>query len=124
VDRAARRDSLNEQMLHEYRLVPPNNEWWHIKTGRPERTRDLFRTVYFRGAMTVQALRNVVGARDFRRIVRTWVREYDHATTWAFVDLAERISGRSLGRLFRVWLFTPERPERTVANGFPPVRSP
>lgn len=62
-----------------------------VSLTAPVYSNRLFRTVYFWGAMTVQTLRNVVGAHDFHRIVRTWLREYEHAapaSTAAFVALA------------------------------------
>jgi aminopeptidase N len=77
--------------------------------------------VYIRGAMTLQALRNIVGTHEFFAIMRTWVREhrYGHGTTRQFRLLAEQISGRDLKHLFRVWLFTAHRPAKTAQNGWP-----
>jgi aminopeptidase N len=68
--------------------------------------------VYVRGAMTLQALRNQVGDRDFFRILRAWAtrKAGGNGTTGQFVALAERISGQQLDGLFDAWLFTPAKP--------------
>jgi aminopeptidase N len=113
--------SANEQMLSTYRLYPRDAHWWTIPPGDPGPGPSLFRSVYGRGAMTLQGLRNRIGLPDFRRILRTFAREhrYGTATTQQFIRLAERVSGQDLSRFFRVWLFRPNRPAPTVANGFP-----
>jgi aminopeptidase N len=68
--------------------------------------------VYDRGAMTLQALREKVGDRAFFRVMRDWARlhRYGNMTTRQFIALAERDTGRNLGRFFDVWLFQPGKP--------------
>jgi aminopeptidase N len=68
--------------------------------------------IYVRGAMTLQALRNEVGDRDFFRILRAWAqrRAGGNGTTAQFIALAERLSGEQLDGLFDAWLFTPGKP--------------
>ena len=65
--------------------------------------------VYYRGALTLQALYDKVGAPTFFKIIRTWVRDnaYGNVDTEDFTTLAEQISGEDLGHFFYVWL---ERP--------------
>jgi len=113
--------TADEQMLSAYGLYPENAHWWTIPPGDPGPGPSLFRSVYDRGAMTLQGLRNRIGLPDFRRILRTFASQhrYGTATTQQFVRLAERISGQDLTRFFRVWLFRPKRPAQTAANGFP-----
>jgi hypothetical protein len=69
-------------------------------------------TIYDRGAMTLQALREKLGDRVFFRILRDWAAEhrYGNVTTAQFIALAERDSGRNLDRFFQVWLYQPEKP--------------
>jgi aminopeptidase N len=95
---------------------------WQLRIGDPGRPNLFATAVYKRGAMTLQALRNIVGTHDFFTILRTWTRErrYGHGTTRQFRLLAEEISGRDLKRLFKVWLFTGQRPAKTAQNGWPP----
>jgi aminopeptidase N len=69
--------------------------------------------VYYRGGMTLQALRERVGDDAFFTILRTWVDEHrdDDASTEDFVALAERTSGQELDALFDAWLYAPELPD-------------
>ena len=55
-------------------------------------------TVYIRGGMTLQALREQVGDDDFFEILRTWIDEHRDGTasTEDFIALAEEVSGDEL----------------------------
>jgi aminopeptidase N len=63
--------------------------------------------------MTLQVLRERVGDKAFFTILRRWAaRNADGSvTTRDFHALAERVSGKQLDRLFRVWLYVPEKPK-------------
>ena len=69
-------------------------------------------TIYYRGGMTLQALRVKIGDFAFFNLLRTWVahHKYGNATTPQFIALAEQISGMDLDRFFDVWLYQPEKP--------------
>jgi aminopeptidase N len=69
-------------------------------------------TVYDRGAMTLQALREKVGDERFFRILRTWYWKfrYGNASTADFEDVAERVSRQDLDHFFQVWLYEPVKP--------------
>ncbi|HSC93192.1 MAG TPA: M1 family metallopeptidase [Gaiellaceae bacterium] len=99
-----------EQLLN----TPPQQvAFWTPPPGDPGDPRFLFNgTIYLRGAMTLQALREQVGDLAFFSIMRAWAAEHRHAnvSTAAFVALAERISGRELDPFFDVWLYRPEKP--------------
>jgi aminopeptidase N len=92
--------------------APP--EFWELTIGDPGadvgRLFDI--AVYYRGAMTLQALRQTVGDEVFFDIVEEWVssRAGDAVTTDEFVRLAEKLSGMELDDLFETWLFTAGRP--------------
>src|SRR5699024_852685 len=65
--------------------------------------RELFaRSVYLRGGMTLQALREAIGDDAFFTVLRRWVEahRYDDARTADFVALAEEVSGQELDGLF------------------------
>ncbi len=64
-------------------------------------------TVYVRGGMTLQALREDVGDDAFFEILRRWVDEHrgSTASTKDFISLAEEVSGHDLGPLFQRWLY-------------------
>jgi aminopeptidase N len=93
-------------------FAPP--DFWELTIGDPGPEVDkLFDiAVYFRGAMTLQALRQTVGDDVFFDILAEWVSSQagDTVTTDEFIELAEKMSGMQLDDLFRTWLFTPEKP--------------
>ncbi|MCF6507352.1 M1 family metallopeptidase [Blastococcus sp. MG754426] len=92
--------------------APP--EFWDLTIGDPgPATEDLFDiAVYYRGAMTLHALRGAVGDDAFTSIVQRWVASQagGTATTEEFVALAEEVSGQQLDELFELWLSTPGNP--------------
>ncbi|WP_043628789.1 M1 family metallopeptidase [Nonomuraea candida] len=91
---------------------PASDPIWKYPPGRAKPD-DLFNaSVYTRGGMTLHALRQAIGDATFFRLLKTWTSEhrYGHVTTEQFIDLAERLSGKSLDALFDAWLFQPRRP--------------
>jgi aminopeptidase N len=89
-------------------------EFWETTIGDPgPDVGALFDiAVYYRGAMTLQALRQTVGDDVFFGILEEWVASQagDTVTTDEFIRLAEKMSGMQLDDLFQTWLFTPEKP--------------
>ncbi len=69
--------------------------------------------VYFRGALTLHALRAEVGDDIFFAILRSYYDEYAHSivTTDDFIAVAESVSGRDLGELFDAWLYSEAMPD-------------
>jgi aminopeptidase N len=69
-------------------------------------------TVYDRGALTLEALREQIGDDAFFRVLRTWVEEHSggSASTADFTALAARVSGQDLTALFDRWLQQPTVP--------------
>ncbi|MEO7429126.1 MAG: M1 family metallopeptidase [Acidimicrobiales bacterium] len=80
--------------------------------GDPGAAELFTRSVYLRGGMTLQALRETIGDVAFFEVLRTWVDEHrgGSASTADFVALAERMSNQHLGDLFQRWLYTPGLP--------------
>ena len=104
-----------------YKHFGRNDDFWKVEVGDPG-PRHLFDSpIYIRGAMTLQAVQNVVGERTFRRILAAWakVKAGKNGTTVQFRRLAERLSGRDLRHVFKVWLHTTTKPAATKANGYP-----
>ncbi|MFF0896731.1 M1 family metallopeptidase [Streptomyces sp. NPDC003278] len=94
---------------------PASNRLWAFPPGDPGSGENIFDTpVYARGAMTLHELRRAVGDRDFFRILRAWAAGHrvGHGTTAQFTGLAERVSGKDLGPLFRTWLYERGKPAR------------
>ena len=75
---------------------------------------DLFNpAVYFRGALTLHALRSEVGDAVFFEILRAYYAENAHSTvtTEDFIAVAESVSGRELDELFQAWLYDDVMPD-------------
>lgn len=111
----------NQTFRMSYQAFGKHSSFWNVEVGDPGRRRLFDYAVYLRGAMTLQAIHNVVGERDFGRILHTWarVKAGSNGSTPEFRRLAEHISGQDLGRVFRVWLHTKSRPAPIKANGYP-----
>jgi aminopeptidase N len=102
--------SMREAFEDAYR--GSGDQIWQVPPGDPG-VEDLFsRSVYQRGAMTLQALRLTVGDDAFFRILKTWAADKrgGNGTTDEFVALAERVSGKSLRSLFDAWLYKKSKP--------------
>jgi len=69
-------------------------------------------TVYYRGGLTLQALREKIGDFAFFSLLRTWATQnrYGTVTTPQFIALAEKISGQDLTQFFKVWIYQAEKP--------------
>jgi aminopeptidase N len=69
-------------------------------------------TVYYRGGMTLQALREKIGDFAFFSLLRTWATQnrYGTVTTPQFIALAEQISGQDLTQFFKVWIYQADKP--------------
>src|SRR5262249_15236593 len=86
--------------------------FWKLPPGAPGPKKLFSAAVYYRGGMTLEALRERVGDAVFFSILRDWVAQhlYGNGTTQQFIALAEAQSGRALAPLFDVWLFRPGKP--------------
>jgi aminopeptidase N len=69
-------------------------------------------TVYYRGGMTLQALREKIGDLAFFQLLRDWATQnrYGTVTTPQFIALAEKKSGQDLTQFFKVWIYQDEKP--------------
>ncbi|MFS7876733.1 M1 family metallopeptidase [Streptomyces asiaticus] len=69
--------------------------------------------VYQRGALTLHALRTVLGDDTFFGVLREWTATYRHATvtTEEFTALARRRTAQPLDALLTAWLHAPRLPE-------------
>ncbi len=86
---------------------------WDPPPGAPGGPANLFaNSVYIRGGMTVEALRQRVGDEVFYSIVRIWAADhaYGNATTAELVALAETRSGEDLDAFFDRYLYQPGKP--------------
>jgi hypothetical protein len=96
-----------------YNTPAQDTAFWTPPPGDPGSPEFLFNgTIYYRGAMTLQALREKVGDEVFFRILRDWAAQhrYGNVTTAQFIALAEDDSGMELDHFFQVWLYQPDKP--------------
>jgi aminopeptidase N len=101
-----------DEIFADFGTIPADDPLWQVRIGDPGAPNIFDFAVYFRGAMTVHALRNRIGDETFFALLKRWTTRYAHgnATTRQFIDLAERMSGQNLDPFFRVWLYTPTKP--------------
>lgn len=93
--------------------------FWKLRISDPGPRRMFAEAVYVRGAMTLAALRNRVGATTLTEIGRTWVERNagGHGTDAEFRALAEELSGEDLSAFFQHWLDDTTKPADTEENG-------
>ena len=96
-----------------YNTPAKDTAFWTPPPGDPGSPEFLFNgTIYNRGGMTLQALREKIGDGAFFEIMRRWAAEHRHGNvrTPQFIALAEQVSGMQLDHFFDVWLYRPEKP--------------
>ena len=96
-----------------YSTPAQDTRFWTPPAGNPGTPEFLFNgTIYYRGGLTLQALREKVGDFTFSRIIRNWATQnrYGNVTTPQFIALAEQISGQDLAHFFDVWLYQAPKP--------------
>ncbi len=108
--------SAHQQAKHHHALLADLPQ--DLVTSDPGADRMFDDRVYKRGALTLHALRRVVGDEVFFAILRRWCELKRHATgcTAEFIALAQELSGVELGLLFSQWLDQtklPKIPHRT-----------
>jgi hypothetical protein len=105
---------------------------WNIPSAVLPSAANLFDTfpVYTRGAMTLEALHQILGEPAFFELARRWVSDYRYgnADTADFIALTKQVAREKAGfvdaniaeldTLFQEWLYTPGKPTMTPANFF------
>ena len=90
-----------------------SSDWYGVLPGDPG-PEDLFATaVYYRGALTLHALRMTIGDDAFFTSVRKYVDDFGgkSVTTADFVQVVESVSGADLEDFFDSWLFGTPMPD-------------
>lgn len=96
-----------------YATPASETNFWDPPSGDPGRPEHLFgSSVYARGGMALQALREAIGTRDLLTTIRLWAtgHRYASGTIAEFEALAENVSAEKLRPLFQRWLYTPGKP--------------
>ncbi|MCL5428759.1 MAG: M1 family metallopeptidase [Chloroflexi bacterium] len=108
------REAMDEEISFNYEQLATYAEFL---IGRPigdPGSENLFSfDVYYRGALTLHALRLAVGDEVFFEILRTYAERYAHsnAATADFIAIAEEVSGQQLDDLFDAWLYQVDLPD-------------
>jgi len=95
-----------------WKSIPADDAFWNQSIADPKRDTMFSSAVYYRGGMTLAALRHRIGTHDFFTLLRTWTatHRYGTATTGQFIALAEKVSGRQLDAFFHTWLWQKSKP--------------
>jgi aminopeptidase N len=109
--------SADAELSDTYERTREEPNFWRVTMIDPGPTR-LFDVVYVRGPMALQALRNVMGERAYDDLVRTWARGAGPRSVEDFMVTAQARTTVDLAPFFRQWLFDPDAPKKTEANGF------
>ncbi len=121
-----------EQIFDSFAEIPAEEEFfWGLAIGDPGPNALFEFPVYARGAMTLEALRQEIGDRNFFRTLKEWSRTQagGNVTTREFIDLAESFHRKDLDPLFAVWLAAgkpdldsgPGGPKRLTVKTLPPA---
>jgi aminopeptidase N len=91
---------------------PDTASVWRYPVADPGATNLFVGSVYDKGAMTLQALREKIGDRPFFTILKAWyaLHRNGDASTAQFIALAEKVSRQKLGPFFQTWLYTTGKP--------------
>ncbi len=109
-------EATTKQIGAGWASIPSDDEegegFWATTIGDPGPDGLFDFQVYYRGALTLEYLRQQVGDPAFFTILKRWTTERagGNGTTSQFIDLAEQVSGQDLEAFFTVWLFTPSKP--------------
>ena len=112
-----RGQKANDKLNETYNRAARNAEFWQITMIDPTR-QHLFDTVYVRGPMALQAVRNTMGDEAFFRFTRAWAQAPGSRSLEDWMAAAQAASPVDLDPVFQAWIFAPTVPARTTANGF------
>jgi aminopeptidase N len=99
--------------LTELLARPAGSDSFEPPPGNPGNNRNIFAvSVYDRGAMTLEALREKLGNPTFFKIMRGWLaaHRYRNATTEQFTHYASAVAHRDLTHFFYIWLYRHQKP--------------
>jgi len=102
-----------------YDAFGADDDLWNLDIADPGPRRLFDFSVYLRGGMALQALRQRIGEEDFWVLLRRWVGDnrLGNGSTPEFQALAEQVSGEELDGFFQAWLRERSRPAATPENG-------
>ncbi len=108
------RRSLERTFKRLYGIPGREKGIWNPPPARPTKPKHLFaESVYVRGGLALEALREEIGDAAFMTLLRRWASEhaYGNANTNDLIALAEEVSGRDLSGFFDAWLYERGKPK-------------
>jgi aminopeptidase N len=112
--------STARQFAELARLPARRTDVWSPPPAAIPEPKKLFAdSVYVRGGMALEALRQRIGNAAFYATLRDWAAAHRHANASIdeFIALAEARSGQQLDDLFQTWLYQPGKPAGITARG-------
>ena len=113
--------TVNDTFRSYYNDLKSYDQFWQVSISDPGPRRVFDWSVYIRGGMALQALRNIMGTEAHNQLLREWAAQHRNgdATVEEFEALAESISGLDLTTFFAEWLDQTDRPLPSADLGFP-----
>ena len=115
-ERTGRRPA-NAALNAAYNRTKDEGRFWQVTMIDPGPDQ-LFTTVYVRGPMALQALRNVIGDDAFFSLARDWSQRPGSRSLEEWMAAAQSHTTVDLKPFFDAWIFATVAPARTAANGF------
>jgi len=106
-------ESVADRFERIYAQNGPGSSLWNPPPADPGGPENLFAaSVYDRGAMALQVLRQEIGNGDFREVLERWAQEneYGNADTEGLYELIEDVTGDPRPDLFDGWLYDEGKP--------------
>lgn len=101
---------LNEQMTAQHTFMVETDS---VPPGEISQTELFDASIYYRGALTLHALRNFVGDNKFLEILRVHYQQSAHANTNTaeFLEIVTRLAGSEATKVVESWLYDDPIPE-------------
>jgi aminopeptidase N len=113
-------ESVQARFERIYDANGPSSSFWNPPPANPGGPENLFAfSVYDRGAMALQVLREEIGNADFREVLETWAQDnqFGNVSTQDLYDLIEVVTGEPRPDSFDEWLYEPDRPACSTCRG-------
>ncbi|MGI8457213.1 MAG: M1 family metallopeptidase [Propionibacteriaceae bacterium] len=108
--------SAQERLLRTYDRTVGRADFWAVTMIDPGADH-LFDTVYVRGPMALQALRNVIGDAAFAHLNREWAQHPGARSLEQWMVKAQSVTTTDLSPFFAAWIYSPQAPAKTAVNG-------
>ncbi len=111
--------ATTQDIFDGYASIPADDPFWSVTIGDPGPGHLFDIAVYWRGAMTLHALRQKIGDATFFTLIKRWAALHagGNVEIPQFIALAERLSGKQLDSFFKTWLYTPSKPAGIEPGG-------